>query len=434
MQSIALLPEQERQQFLNGLTKEEKAALFYDWSKWARPSQIPPDKDWLIWLLLSGRGFGKTRTGSELVRKWAEEGFTPIALVGQTKGDARDTMVEVGESSILKVSPPWFMPVYEPSKRRLTWPNGVQGIIYSGDEPDQLRGPQHSKAWVDELSKFMYPQQTWDNLMMGLRIGTKPQVVITTTPRPIKLIKDLAQDRRAVITKGHTLDNKFNLAPEFLEYILSQYEGTRLGRQELAGEILSNLQGLVYDSFRPDICIIPRFAIPPEWARYLGHDFGRNNKAVAWYAQEPNTGYLYLYRTYMKQIDVQGQVDDMEELSGSEPIRRRVGGNHQEEDIRDGYRAMGWAISEPITRNPAAQILKVYGMHKQNKIYVFSDLHDYIEEKLTFSYEIDKDDLITDKIHNESQFHLMAAERYVLSDFPIDPVYGRVIQKAVSNH
>ena len=225
---------------LNSLTEKEAEALLYDWAFWARPKQLPPDWDWYIWLLLSGRGGGKTRTGAELTIKWAKEKYSPIALVGQTKADVRDTMVEVGESAILNICPPWFRPEYEPSKRRLTFPNGVLAIIYSGDEPDQLRGPQHAKAWVDELSKFKYPQGTWNNLLFGLRIGEKPQVVVTTTPRPIPIIKALVNDSRTAVTRGHTLENRAHLAPDFFNYILSKYEGTRLGQQELAGEILDD--------------------------------------------------------------------------------------------------------------------------------------------------------------------------------------------------
>ena len=239
-QSVALLPEPERLKELNKLSEKEAESLLYDWEFWARPKQLPPDWAWYIWLILSGRGGGKTRTGAELVIKWARKGYSPIALVGETKADVRDTMVEVGDSSILKISPPWFMPEYEPSKRRLTWPNGVVGIIYSGDEPGQLRGPQHMKAWVDELAKFKYPQEAWDNLMFGLRIGDAPQSVVTTTPRPIKVIKELVADKRTAVARGHTLENRDNLASDFLDYILRKYEGTRLGRQELAGEILDD--------------------------------------------------------------------------------------------------------------------------------------------------------------------------------------------------
>jgi len=201
---------------------------------------LPPDWNWYTWLLLSGRGGGKTRAGAELVIKWAREGYSPIALIGQTKADVRDTMVELGDSSILKISPPDFYPEYESSKRRLTWPNGVSAIIYSGDEPDQLRGPQHMKGWADELAKFKKAQETWDNFMLGLRIGDKPQVVVTTTPRPIKVLKVLIADKGTAVTRGHTLENIDNLAPSFVKYILDKYEGTRLGRQELAAEMLAD--------------------------------------------------------------------------------------------------------------------------------------------------------------------------------------------------
>lgn len=234
------MPDSERLEILSSLTDEEALALQYDWNFWARPSQKLPAGDWFCWLLRSGRGAGKTRTGSETVIQWAMQGCTPIALVGQTKADARDTMVEIGDSSIMKVAPPWFRPVYEPSKRRLTFSNGSVCMIYSGDEPDQFRGPQHMKAWVDELCKFKYPIETWDNLEMGLRTGSNPQVVCTTTPRPIKIIRDLIADPRTVETRGNTLDNAANLNPFFLERMQSKYHGTRLGRQELEGAILDD--------------------------------------------------------------------------------------------------------------------------------------------------------------------------------------------------
>lgn len=140
----------------------------------------------------------------------------------------------------MRVALPWFRPMYEPSKRRLTFPNGSICLIYSGDEPDQLRGPQHQKAWVDELAKFKYPVETWDNLEMGLRKGDNPQVICTTTPRPIKIIRDLIADSRTVQTRGSTLDNAANLNPLFIERMQSKYEGTRLGRQEINGDILGD--------------------------------------------------------------------------------------------------------------------------------------------------------------------------------------------------
>jgi phage terminase large subunit-like protein len=235
-----MLPEWERQKAIKSLSDREAENLIYDWGYRARPKQLPPDWDWYIWLLLGGRGSGKTRPGAELSIRWAREGYSPIALVAATAADARDTMIEVQDSAILNISPPWFMPIYEPSKRRLTWPNGVLGIIYSGEEFDQLRGAQPQKAWVDELAKFKHPQETWDNLMFGLRVGDKPQAIVTTTPRPIKVIKELVADERTAVTRSHTMENKDNLSPDALRYYMRKYEGTRLGRQELAGEILDD--------------------------------------------------------------------------------------------------------------------------------------------------------------------------------------------------
>ena len=221
--------------------------LLYFWPFWARPKQVPPKKtNWFCWLIRSGRGFGKTRSGAEWIRSRVDEGYTRIALVGQTKADVRDTMVELGDSSILKISPLWNMPEYEPSKRRLTWPNGAVAIIYSGDEPDQLRGPQHDSAWVDELAKFKYPQETWDNLEMGLRLGDNPQACVTTTPRPIKIIKELIKDPETVDVTGHSRENIANLSDRFVKRILNKYEGTRLGRQELAGELLDDAPGALW--------------------------------------------------------------------------------------------------------------------------------------------------------------------------------------------
>lgn len=247
-----MLPERKQIEVIKKLSDKEAEELLYNWEYRARPKQLPPLWAWITWLLLSGRGGGKTRVGSEMVRKWAWERYSPIALVGQTKGDVRDTMIEVGKSSILKISPPWFYPNYEPSKRRITWPNGVVGIIYSGDEPDQLRGPEHMKAWVDELAKFKYPEEAKDNLMLGLRIGDNPQVVVTTTPRPIKSIKELIADPTTAVTRGHTLENQDNLSPAFIKWAMGKYEGTRLGRQELAGEILDDNPDALWDRAKID--------------------------------------------------------------------------------------------------------------------------------------------------------------------------------------
>jgi phage terminase large subunit-like protein len=231
----------------------DAAALAYDWEGiWARDNQLEPDGDaWLVWLILAGRGFGKTRTGSELVRKWSEDSNARVALVGRTAADVRDVMVE-GESGILACSPPWDRPHYEPSKRRLTWATGAIATTYSADQPDLLRGPQHTHAWCDELAAWRRLQETWDNLLFGLRLGDVPRCVVTTTPRPLLLLRRLMQDKRTRTTRGATYDNLHNLAPPFREAVLQRYEGTTLGRQELMGELLDEIPGALWKRSRID--------------------------------------------------------------------------------------------------------------------------------------------------------------------------------------
>jgi len=235
-----LLPKEERDKLLNSLTEEEAEDILYDWEVWARPKQLPPPGDWLTWLIRTGRGWGKTRTGSEYVIDQARKGAEHIALIAETKADARDTMVELGPASILKISRPGFMPKYEPSKRRVVWPNGCVGTIYSGDEPDQVRGPSHDIAWIDELAKFKYPQAVWDNLQFGLRNREDLRILITTTPRPIPIIKRLIEDPDTIDVPGSTYENKDNLPQRYFDYVIEKYKGTRLGRQEIYGEILAD--------------------------------------------------------------------------------------------------------------------------------------------------------------------------------------------------
>ena len=249
---LASLPEHTRTAILAELTDAEHATLLWDWSFWARPEQLRPDGDWTAWLILAGRGWGKTRVGAETVRAWvtgptplARGRFGRIALIAETAADARDVMVE-GESGILAVHPPGCRPLYEPSKRRLTWPNGAVAMLYNAVAPDQLRGPQHDAAWSDELAKWRYARETWDMLQFGLRLGEHPQQIVTTTPRPIPILKEIIRAPGTVVTKGSTFDNASNLAPSFLTQIRDRYQGTRLGRQELEAEILDDVPGALW--------------------------------------------------------------------------------------------------------------------------------------------------------------------------------------------
>ena len=241
---LASLAAPKRDLFLESLTDLEADILLHDWPFWARPSQMPPGRDWRLWLLLAGRGFGKTRAGAEWVRARSAESGARIALVGATAADARDVMVE-GESGILAVCPEWERPRWEPSKRRLTWPTGAIGTVYSADEPDRLRGPQFTSAWCDELAAWRYPE-AWDMLMLGLRLGANPRCVVTTTPRPTALIRGLAARPDCVVTGGHTYENRANLAQGFVDHITQAYEGTRLARQEIYAEIIDDVPGALW--------------------------------------------------------------------------------------------------------------------------------------------------------------------------------------------
>ena len=226
-------------------TPHEHRSIVFDWSCWARPAQLAPDGDWRIWLILAGRGFGKTRSGAEWVRQQVERNQAGrIALVGATAADVRDTMIE-GESGLLRIFPDETRPRYEPSKRRVTFTNGAIATTYSADEPDRLRGPNHDAAWADEVAAWRYPE-AWDQLMFGLRIGDRPRAVATTTPRPPRLIRNLADRPDCVVTRGSTYDNADNLSPAFLDEMKQRYEGTRLGRQELEAEMLLDADGALW--------------------------------------------------------------------------------------------------------------------------------------------------------------------------------------------
>lgn len=209
----------------------------------ARQSQRLPgvDSEYDVLLALAGRGFGKTRMGAEWAWRMAKD-HERGALVGPTAADTRDVLVE-GESGILACAPATFRPVYEPSKRKLTFPNGSIAMLYSADEPDRMRGPQHYWAWADELAAWRRLQYAWDMLQMGMRLGEHPQVCVTTTPRPLPLIKALAKDPLSYVVRGSTYDNLSNLAPTFQRAVVARYAGTTLGRQELDAEILDDMPG-----------------------------------------------------------------------------------------------------------------------------------------------------------------------------------------------
>lgn len=260
-------------QFIASLSKPELLAFLYDWELWARDDQLPPNADnpnWTNWLILGGRGAGKTRSGAEWVRSVVHadgEQSEPlrIALVGETLDDVRSVMIE-GESGLLAVHQKHQRPIFESSKKQLVWPNGTIAQIFSAHSPEGLRGPQFHAAWCDELCKWKEAQATWDMLQFGLRLGDWPRVVITTTPKPSKLLKTIMADESTVISRAATSANAENLAPSFLQAIAKRYHGTRLGRQELEGEILEEREDALWR--RADLDQLRR-SEPPELTRIV---------------------------------------------------------------------------------------------------------------------------------------------------------------------
>ncbi|MBB3930727.1 phage terminase large subunit-like protein [Kaistia hirudinis] len=228
------------------LSSAEIDAFAKDWDFWARDDQLPPAGDWLTWLMIGGRGAGKTRAGAEWVRAMAagRPGYASapagrIALVGETLADVRDVMIE-GVSGLLAVHRRDERPLWQPSRRRLEWPNGAYALCFSSEDPESLRGPQFEAAWADELGKWRHGEATWDMLQFGLRLGDLPRQLVTTTPRTTKLMKRLIAAERTVVTRAGTGANLANLAPGFLERVLGRYKGTRLGRQEIDGELIED--------------------------------------------------------------------------------------------------------------------------------------------------------------------------------------------------
>jgi len=246
---------------VSSLSPDEVVALVYDWASWARPlsrnddgtfgGQAAPPGDWDVWLVLAGRGYGKTRTAAEYMRARAREPGLRMAFVAQDPHDARSIMID-GESGIMAISPSHERPTYNPSLKLLRWPNGTIADVHSGHAPDALRGPQYHCAWVDELCAFRYPKTVFDNLTFGLRLmspsGEQPRVVVTTTPKPIKLLRDIMHDAATVVTTGSSYDNTANLAPAYIKRVIRRYEGTTLGLQELHARILDEDENALWSN------------------------------------------------------------------------------------------------------------------------------------------------------------------------------------------
>lgn len=251
---LACAPVAVQQKFLSELGEGELSALPYLFEFWALEHQLPPEGNWRTWAILGGRGAGKTRAGAEWVRAQVE-GSRPldagrcrrVALVGETYDQVRDVMI-MGDSGIMACSPPDRRPAWKSSERKLVWPNGAEAQAFSAHDPEGLRGPQFDAAWVDELAKWKKADETWDMLQFALRLGEHPRVCVTTTPRNVGVLKQLLASPTTVTTHAPTEANRANLAASFLEEVRARYAGTRLGRQELDGVLLNDLEGALWNS------------------------------------------------------------------------------------------------------------------------------------------------------------------------------------------
>ena len=247
---------------IGGLSDEEVKSLEHEWLLWARKEQLAPRGNWTTWVLMGGRGSGKTRAGAEWVRQMAnaqseQNRAGQIALVSETMSEARAIMVE-GPSGILSIGPISERPKFDRTRNMLIWENGTRGLLMSAAEPDRFRGPQFDAAWCDELSKWPNAEAAWDMLQFGLRLGERPRQMVTTTPSPTRLIKRLLKDERCVFTRMKTSDNAHNLANSFLSDIVGRYQGTRLGRQELEGELIEDLPNALWTRLGIEACRVSK--------------------------------------------------------------------------------------------------------------------------------------------------------------------------------
>ncbi len=260
----------KRRRFLSTINEAEAKEFIGDWKRWAHKAQLPPDtaeEDWTTWVFMGGRGSGKTRAGAEWIRSLVEAAREPlrIALVAESYQEARMTMVE-GVSGLLGVGPAEKRPNFLPSLRELRWANGSIAQMFSSEDPDGMRGPQYHAAWSDEAGKWRHGADTWAMLQMGLRLGERPRQVVTTTPSPAKHLREILAEPGTVVTHATSYENRANLAPAFFAHIVKRYEGTALGRQELNGELIDEIEGAL---FKRSLIEAARVRCAPELERIV---------------------------------------------------------------------------------------------------------------------------------------------------------------------
>lgn len=311
---------------------------------------------------------------------------------------------------------------FNDTKKLFTFYDGKTRVIFfSGTNPEAIEAATARAAWVDEGGQEQFRRQTWEAIERRLAVY-QGRTLFTTTPYSLGWLKVQLYDRWVDgdtdidVIQFESIENPSFPKEEFERQkgLLPSWKFDLFYRGQF-----SRPAGLIYDSFS-STCIIPRFEIPPNWNCFVGHDFGLNNTAAVWYALEPTTGYLYVYREYHASGAADYHAAKFVNLSKEERIIRRVGGAHHEDGYRTAYTLAGWPILEPSEKRVEAQMDTVYALHKQNRIYVFNDLHQYLDEKHTYSWELDDNYQPIEKIANKESFHLMDAERYILNDFRPD--------------
>lgn len=329
----------------------------------------------------------------------------------------RATLTQTTLKTFLElVCPKELIADYNKTEGLITLTNGSQVLFGGLDDPLKLGSLNLGFAGIDEAIETN--EEDWKMLEGRLRLPNVPhQIFGATNPGPPVhyLYKMFFQDKRGEVYQASSLENP-ELPADYLAR-LKEFEGTYYERYVLGRWV--GMEGLVYSAFNEKVCLIPRFGIPKTWLIYSGHDFGLSNPAALFYAQDPQTGNFYLFQEYVpgSGFGIYDHVQRFKDITKDYHVIMRVGGSHQEDEIRQGYTAQGWPITEPKNSGDRKyQIQKVQALHRLNKVFVFNDLREYLREKLSFAYEKNEGQLL-DKIKDEPKFHLMAAERYILSDF-----------------
>lgn len=402
LDTLAKLPPDQALEYVRDLRGQGGTAVktvlasLYDWeSAFARPEQREPEGAWRIWFVNAGRGWGKTKTGAEWVRKLVETGRAKrIALVGRTAADVRDVLIE-GPSGILNISPSWSRPTYFPSKRLLKWYDQTgreiaEAHCYGAEKPDILRGPEHDAAWADELAAWSY-KESWDNLMLGLRRGDDPRVIVTTTPKPTRLIKDLIDRPKTVVTGGSTYENFANLAPAFIDEIIQKYEGTALGEQELHARLLEESEGALWErkwiedkrvEDHPDLA---RLVVAIDPAVTSTADSNETGIVVAGSARIGRVLHFYVLEDYSGRFTpnvwAKRSIDALEEFKGDRIIGEvNNGGDLIETVLRniDSTVPYGKVSASRGKKRRAEPVAQLYEQGRVHHVGIFRDLEDQL--------------------------------------------------------